>query len=233
MVSLPGSELLQQQAEWLSYARARMLRLAEIARRRRALDLGAGYGWITRELRRRTSGSVVALDLSLHAIAGLSPAVCASAGNLPFCNSSFDFVFSQNVLLWLNQPVKAIQEVVRVLEPGGVWVLFEPDYGGMIEHPPEISTKELWISALKRAEADPMVGRKLPFLLSKAGFRLRTELLPRLYPPSPERFAFLSELDLTYYEREQLEYASRASRELSDTDQVSHLPYFLIIAERC
>ncbi len=152
--SLPGLELCRLQADWLGEARARMLRKAEIARRKTALDLGCGYGIITEELRRRSAGVTVALDKSLDAITKVTkPAVCADALRLPFPPQSFDLVFSQNVLLWIRNTMDVVMEVFRILIPGGSWVLFEPDYGGLMEDPPEIATRDLWLAALARAGA--------------------------------------------------------------------------------
>src|ERR1700758_5007087 len=102
-----------------------MLRLAEIAQRNRVLDLGAGYGIITAELRRRTSGTVIALDHSKAAVSEIPPpAVCGDASELPFCADSFDLVFSQNLLLWISSVESVIEEVRRILHTNGVWVLF-------------------------------------------------------------------------------------------------------------
>ncbi len=230
--SLPSRELLQLQADWLSEARARILRLAEIARRKSVLDLGAGYGIITQELRRRTSGTVVALDLSLDALFSLQPCVCATAMELPFRDQCFDMVFSQNLLLWIQHPKVVVQQVARVLSIGGTWVLFEADYGAMIEYPPDIESAPIWISALKRSGADPRIGRKLPLLLQEADFQITTELLPRLSKPGIERFNFLSELNLTAEEERHLEYVKRIILDLSPHGHISHLPYFMIIAER-
>ncbi len=51
----------------------------------------------------------------------------------------------------------------------------EPDYGGMIEYPPEIAAKDIWINALTRAGADPFMGRKLPGMLRCAGLECGSE----------------------------------------------------------
>ena len=103
MFSLPRHELLQQQAEWLSEARARILRLAEIGRRKSVLDLGCGSGATLQELQQRSSGSVVAIDRQFEALRKLKNAVNADALHLPFINESFDLIFSQNFFLWVPQ----------------------------------------------------------------------------------------------------------------------------------
>jgi SAM-dependent methyltransferase len=46
----------------------------------------------------------------------------ADAHSIPFKDSSFDCVFSRTVFQHLHNPFVAIQEVVRVLKPGGIFV---------------------------------------------------------------------------------------------------------------
>ena len=233
--SLPSADLLKLQSDWLADARSRILRNAEIAKRKRVLDLGAGYGLVIRELKRRCAGNVFALDRSLQALSSFVadvPVVCADAARLPFLNHTLDLVFSQNVLLWTKRTTEIIREVLRVLMPNGTWVLLEPDYGGLMEYPPELETVDIWLSALHRAGADPFVGRKLPTLLSAAGFMVRVELLPRLFSPRRERFDFLAELSLTQEEKKTLDEIKGISQEINPAQQIAHLPYFLIIADR-
>ena len=233
--SLPPPDLLKLQSDWLADARARILRNAEIAKRSRVLDLGSGYGFVIPELKRRAAGPVIALDVSLRALTSFfadTPVVCADSAYLPFPNRSFDLVFSQNVLMWTARTGETIREVSRILSKNGTWVLFEPDYGGMMEYPSELETRHLWIQALNRAGADPVIGRKLPALLSAAGFMLRVELLPRLFFPHPARFEFLAGLPLEKDEKEELQEIKKLSTEIVASQQVAHLPYYLIIADR-
>ena len=234
--SLPPPELLRRQAEWLAPARARLLRRAEIARRLNVLDLACGHGAVTPELIRRSGGRVVALDCSTSALASLSTdvsaaaIVCGNAEHLPFADQSFDLVFCQFALLWLKLPA-ALGEIRRVLTPGGVLAAIEPDYGGLIEYPPEMAARPLWLAALARADADPCVGRKLPGLLASAGFQVEVELLDRLLPPSPVRFELLAGLPLEPEESASLEKIQQADRSIDASLRVAHLPLFLIKAE--
>ena len=233
--SLPSADLLKLQAVWLADARHRILRNAEIGRRKRILDLGAGYGLISTELRRRCDGTVIAMDRSLQALSSFFadvPVLCADAGMLPFANRSFDFVFSQNVLMWTGRVEQVLREVARILEADGTWALLEPDYGGMMEYPHEIETRDLWIQALHRAGADPVIGRKLPAMLAAAGWMIRVELLPRLMTPRASRFDLLDELPLTEDERRAVSEIRAISEEIGAARQVAHLPYFLVIADR-
>lgn len=234
--NLPSRELLCRQTEWLAPARSRLLRRAEIARRRSVLDLACGRGAVTEELVRRCGGQVVALDCSRDALSdeplGFAGAavVCGNAEQLPLADKTFDLVFCQFALVWLDVPV-VLREIRRVLMRGGVLVAIEPDYGGLIEHPPEIGTRDLWLSAMRRAGGDPCVGRKLPELLAEAGFRVEVDLLDRLTPPSPLRFEFLGGLPLDDAEKASLDRAKQADGLLAETSRVAHLPVFLIRAD--
>jgi SAM-dependent methyltransferase len=226
--------LATQQAAWLRSARARLLRRAGIARRRRVLDLGAGWGTVSEELQRRSAGSVVAVDCDARSLADLPASIeCveASAEHLPLPDQSFDLVFAQFTFLWISDPRRAVAEACRVLEPGGALAVIEPDYGGLMEFPPEIESKELWLAALRRAGADPLVGRKLPDLFAHAGLRVEVRFLNRLEPPDPLRFALLEELLLTDDERQRLEHVRAASLELG-ARAVAHLPCWLVLGEK-
>lgn len=233
--SLPSADLLKIQADWLADARARLLRNAEIAKRKRVLDLGCGYGLVVPELKRRTDGMVVGLDRALFALSSFiadTPVVCADAVGLPFPTHTFDLVFSQCVLMWARKITEIAREVHRIMTRDGAWVLFEPDYGGMMEYPSELQTSDIWVRALHRAGADPYIGRKLPGILSAAGFMVRVELLPRLFFPKNARFDFLEEMNLTPEEIRHVHQMRDIADEINPTQQVAHLPYFLIVADR-
>ena len=177
---LPDRDQSLQLAEWLAGPRGRHLRRAQIGRRRRVLEVGCGHGFVTEELVRRCPGQVVALDRDTRPAAqrGISGAclVEAEATALPFADSSVDLAFFQNVLLWIGDPQAAIEEAARVLAPGGCLVAIEPDFGGMIEHPPEIALQDVWLRALRASGADPLIGRKLPGMCERAGLDVWVEL---------------------------------------------------------
>ena len=108
--------------------RLRPLRVAA----KTVLDLGAATGNTTDPLRKRFGGArVVSLDLSYNMLREArgkrrwytrTAFVQADAEKLPFCDASFDVVFSNLLLPWLSDPATALAEVSRVLRKDGVFV---------------------------------------------------------------------------------------------------------------
>ena len=237
--SLPPVDMCKRQAEWLAPARATVLRRASVARRQRVLEIGAGSGAVSDELARRCAGFVAALDRSSAAIAQIASKrpnlyrLCGLAERLPFADRSFDLVFFQLALMWMDATL-AIAEAVRVLAPGGALVAIEPDYGGMIEHPPAIESRELWISGLRRANADPFIGRKLPALLESHGLHPRMDLFSELRPAAPERLDLLEGLPLTAQERDELARIRCADAGATGQGEsvLAYLPFLLVTATR-
>ncbi len=220
---LPNPHLLELQASWLAPARARALRQIDVGRRRSVLDLGCGYGAVTEELVRRAGGRVVAFDVDRAAVSqALGARIQGTAERLPFARHSFDLVFSQFSLLWM--PAHAVAEIARVLTNDGVLVALEPDYEGLIEWPAESISRDLWLAALRRAGAEPLVGRMLPERLAGCGLNVEVALLDTLAAPEADRLEFLRELPLSDAERVRLQSLAPAT--------VAHLPVFIVTARR-
>ncbi|MGH2367854.1 MAG: class I SAM-dependent methyltransferase, partial [Chloroflexota bacterium] len=102
-------------------------------RYRRALDGGCGTGVCSLALA-ELADEVVSVDLSLGSIgtavglshtAGVSNMTPCQASllELPLAPDSFDLVFSWGVIHHTVDPVRALNELVRVLRPGGTLVL--------------------------------------------------------------------------------------------------------------
>jgi ubiquinone/menaquinone biosynthesis C-methylase UbiE len=201
------------------------------------LEIGAGWGFCGEELAQRSSGRVILLDQDVAALGGSQPSparniqrLAADAHSIPFDSGSCDLVFAQCTFLWLANPPRAIAEAARVLRPGGCLAAIEPDYGGMMEWPPEIASRDLWIAALRQAGADPLIGRKLPGWMRDAGLQVEVKFMERLKPARNERWDLLAELPLTDQQQQRLQAVRRAAARANDADV--HLPYWLTLARK-
>jgi len=91
----------------------------------RILDLGCGDGQLTQRI--ADSGSIVtAIDASAEMVAAARQrGVAADQGpaeSLPYPDGSFDAVFSNAVLHWVRGQDEMMEQVRRVLRPGGRFV---------------------------------------------------------------------------------------------------------------
>jgi SAM-dependent methyltransferase len=155
----------------------------------RLLDLGCGPGTISIGFAEvLTPGEVVGVDAQpaqvesarkLAAENAVTNATfeVADAHELPFPDNSFDAAFAHVVLMHLREPVRALSEVRRVLRPGGVVGLRDPDFGSILRAPLTPLLEEhrnLVHRVLAHNGADPFRGRRHRRLLLDAGFT-RTE----------------------------------------------------------
>src|SRR5450432_1375499 len=93
------------------------------------LDIGAGSG---RQSHFHYSGKVarfVCIDVSDEVLQNpnLDEAFCCDAAKMPFPDNSFDIVFSDYVFEHLPEPDRAVQEIFRVLKPGGRFFVRTPN----------------------------------------------------------------------------------------------------------
>jgi len=153
------------------------------------LDCGCGVGSITLDLARLVApGQVVGIDIdpqqvelarSLSNDRGIAN-VRFETGNvyaLPFPAASFDAVLAHTLLLHLNDPLRALCQMRRVLRPGGVIGVADDDYGTVVSSSssPLLSRLgELWVRLLQHNGGSPYYARHLRRLLLEAGFA-RTE----------------------------------------------------------
>ena len=136
-----------------------------------ALDVGCGPGLVMELFSPLLDVQGVDIDpLAVREARKKGLEVCeGDAMRLPFCDRSFDVVYCSFTMLWMKDAAQAMSEMARVAR-GAVVCLAEPDYGGGIYHPPEVAAlvRHL-IKALQEEGADPFVGRKLGWLMERAG----------------------------------------------------------------
>jgi SAM-dependent methyltransferase len=102
------------------------------------LDLGAGYGGSARYLAETYGSRVIALNLSevenerdreINAQRGLTDkieVVDGSFENIPYPDDSVDVVWSQDAFLHSGNRTRVLEEIARVLKPGGQLVFTDP-----------------------------------------------------------------------------------------------------------
>jgi len=152
----------------------------------RVLDAGCGTGEvISRVARLFPSASFVGIDLEEPHLeraraknAALGNRVRFQHGDalhLPFPDRHFQLALSRHVLQALPDARRALEEMVRVLEPGGRLHLLAEDYGMLWCHPTELDSDGFWQRIPNRYGAalgcDLHVGRKMFTHLTDLGLR--------------------------------------------------------------
>ncbi len=112
--------------------------LAGLGPASRVLDLGAGYGGSARYLAQHHGCEVVCLNLSetqnernrlLNKQAQLDHLVSVVYGDFEesgFEDASFDFIWSQDAILHSGNRPRVLDQVRRLLKPGGLFVFTDP-----------------------------------------------------------------------------------------------------------
>ena len=168
-----------QQAEWTSDLRAHLLEGAEFAKAKRVLEVGSGSGALLSQLPVRDDQEIHGLDFDLASLkfakqqTAIAEHVGGNAMALPYPDNSFDITYCHFVLLWLEDPLKALLEMRRATKRGGkVLALAEPDYGGRIDYPLNLEALgKLQRQGLRKQGAEPDIGRQLLTFFHKANFQ--------------------------------------------------------------
>jgi SAM-dependent methyltransferase len=94
-----------------------------------ALDLGAGSGHVVQMNFRGMAARICGVDPDPRVLENphLDEGRVGFAESIPYPDSTFDLVFSDNVLEHLEVPEIAFQEIRRVLKPGGLFLAKTPN----------------------------------------------------------------------------------------------------------
>ncbi len=149
---------------------------------KQVLEVGCGVGYDVFNLARMvgSEGHVTGVDASVallskareNAAMGSLPCslVHASIESLPFVDNSFDACRIDRVLIHVPDPAQALEEVLRVLRPGGVLVVLEGDLDSLtIAHPDQELTHvmtSLWSSFYLHGH----IGKELSSFVQSVGF---------------------------------------------------------------
>jgi SAM-dependent methyltransferase len=167
----------RQQAGWTRQLRQYIFEQLALKDYELFLEVGCGPGAVLVELDEDTPAGLHGLDINstflelAHQYAPGARLTQADAHHLPYQNDSFDAAGCHFLLLWVHDPAQVVRETARVVHPGGaVLLMAEPDYGGRIDFPHELSILGEWqTESLRIQGANPLVGRRLAALLTQAG----------------------------------------------------------------
>jgi len=196
---------------------------------KKLLEIGSGYGtnlaiWIKyfdmdglgTERDAEGFGSSYKASRAIFAANGLDPEriVRVEDDSLPFPNASFDIVYAGNVLEHTEDPLKVVEEAIRVLRPGGIFQAEIPNYLSyfeghyMVPQPPLIWRwmLPLWVrlwgrdpafAYTMRTEINPIwcrravkgINKKYPVKLLSVGAEIFLDRLTRPFEFEMERTA--------------------------------------------
>ena len=152
----------------------------------RIVDLGCGTGAMLAVLAEAARVELVGLDLSAAALRAAARALQAGSDGawllvqadlgraIPLADQSVDRVLSHNVLECLPDPAALLEEVTRVLRPGGRLVLSHTDFDTLVFSSEDHAltrrlvhaysdTQQEWMAAV-----DGTIGRRLPDLVVRS-----------------------------------------------------------------
>jgi len=167
-----------RQAAWYASHRKEIYRTVGLRNFGRVLDVGCGTGVIAEELAGRVGGLTIGVEIvperavDAERLRENARFAAGDGARLPFADNSFDTVFFAFALLWVGEPRQALVEAKRVVRNDG-WViaLAEPDYDGLIDYPPEASSKDTVIAAIRAMGGNTDTGRKLREWFAAVGLR--------------------------------------------------------------
>jgi SAM-dependent methyltransferase len=187
------------QERWTDEVRRYLFRQLNLAGANRVLEVGCGTGAVLAPTEKQTRGLAYGLDMAFTYLELAKPHcpqskfTCGDGLHLPYRSASFNICYTHYFLLWVKNPVLALEEMRRVACPGGyVIALAEPDYRSRIDFPPVFEEPgRLQRLSLESQGADPDIGRRLSSLFRQSGLKdIHTGLLGGQWgspPPEADR----------------------------------------------
>jgi len=165
-----------QQSHWTRDLRAYIFERAGLKRARRILEVGCGTGAILSQIP-RSPAARFGLDVERAALgeaklhANNAALLRGNALQLPYPNQSFDIVYCHYLLLWVQHPLRALQEMARISRC--VIAFAEPDYSQRIDAPAALAPLGAWqTESLRRRGANPSFGGQLAQTFFEAGIKI-------------------------------------------------------------
>jgi ubiquinone/menaquinone biosynthesis C-methylase UbiE len=165
----------------------RLLEALDVRAGQTVVDVGCGPGIDLRTLA-VPGASVIGVDRD--------PAMLAEAGRrmpgadlrlgdahaLPLADGSADRVRTDRVVQHLAEPAAFLREGFRVLRPGGLLGMAEPDWDTLTVAADDVETSRGFARFTAGQVRNSTIGRQLPRLAARAGFEVRSvEALPVVF----------------------------------------------------
>jgi len=168
--------------------RARIRAKVAPKRGEHGLDIGCGPGLLTCELAREVgpAGRMVGIDTSSDmvvvsaerarrsALAGRTEFAVGDAVELHFPAQNFDFATAVQVYEFVADLPQALNEVYRVLKPGGLLVVMDSDWDSCVWQADDVDRHARVMRAWEAHFVHPHLPALLPRLLGHAGFAVKS-----------------------------------------------------------
>lgn len=139
----------------------------------RCLDVGCGAGFLLAELRRAIpNGDVHGVDVSegmLRAARARCPDAFlqrASAVALPYVDDTFDIIVFCQVLVYVSDPLRALQEAMRCLRPCGRLVVLDSIWSQSVWNVRDVNRQARILRAFDKHALHPELPMRVPQLIA-------------------------------------------------------------------
>lgn len=189
----------QLQALWTDQLRRHMIGRLGMRPGSRVLETGFGTGALFPWLQ-KNDFNFFGIDQDHEAAMFASkdyPAAnlsCCRVEAMSLADDQFDLTFCHYFMLWIEDPLLALKEMLRVTKKGGIVAAFaEPDYSGRIDYP-QVAQKigELQNRSLALQGVNLQIGRRLGSCFRESGLKdVRVGLLAGEWAePKEDAFEF-------------------------------------------
>jgi SAM-dependent methyltransferase len=158
---------------WPAVRAYKQLTYERCATARPVLDVGSGPGVDLVELGEGAIGVDRSTVMNQRTAARGRTVVAADALALPFADGTFGGVRADRTLQHLQAPADALAECARVVRPGGVLVVADPDQGSLVIEVPGAPARLVDVIRRRRRDRQYRSGtyvRHLPAWLRQMGF---------------------------------------------------------------